>query len=207
MDKDGNVIDGFYAKPSALKDSVTAPPAKWTMNQGHNGLAEFQVGDNYFFIMAATNTAGAPTSTFRLFKFADSSKAFSGLDCLWTFPQAGMGGASNAYRTAMPCVEVSGNKASIYVYTGENGYGKYEMEVIVSGISKINKSTVTISLKGNQICFSEEVAVAEVYSIAGQKISSLKNISTLNAPVAQGIYIVSLVDQTGAKKIQKVAIN
>jgi hypothetical protein len=207
MDKDGNVIDGFYAKPSALKDSVTAPPAKWTMNQGHNGLAEFQVGDNYFFIMAATNTAGAPTSTFRLFKFADSSKAFSGLDCLWTFPQAGMGGASNAYRTAMPCVEVSGNKASIYVYTGENGYGKYEMEVIVSGISKINKSAVTISLKGNQICFSEEVAVAEVYSIAGQKISSLKNISTLNAPVAQGIYIVSLVDQTGAKKIQKVAIN
>ncbi|MFA5046069.1 MAG: hypothetical protein WC542_09080, partial [Paludibacter sp.] len=84
MDKDGNVIDGFYAKPSALKDSVTAPVATpktiWTMNQGHNGVTEFQVGDKYFLLMAATNTAGTPASTFRLFKFADASKAFSGLD-------------------------------------------------------------------------------------------------------------------------------
>jgi hypothetical protein len=58
--------------------------------------------------MAATNTAGTPPSSFRLFKFADANKAFTGLDCLWTFPMKGMGGSSNAYRTAMPAVEVNG---------------------------------------------------------------------------------------------------
>jgi len=203
MDQDGNVIDGFYNKPSALKDSVTAPPAKWTMTQGHNGLAEFQVGDNYFFIMAATNTAGTPASTFRLFKFADASKAFSGLDCLWTFPQAGMGGASNSYRTAMPCVEVSGNTASIYVYTGENGYGKYEMKVITSGVSEIGTSTVAISLSGNQIRISEEVAFAEIISITGQRIVAAKNISTLDAPTTKGVYLVSVIDKNGAQKNSK----
>ena len=207
MDGNGNVIDGFYNNPNALKDLVTVPGTTLTMNQGHNGVTEFQVGDNYFLLMAATNTAGAPASTFRLFKFADSSKAFSGLTCLWTFPQAGMGGASNTYRTAMPSVEVSGNVASIYVYTGDNGYGKYEMTVAQTGVSELQMSNVSISMNGNQIRFSEEVALAEVYTVTGQKISSAKNISTLNAPAANGVYIVTLVDKTGAKKIQKVAVN
>ena len=211
MDKDGNVIDGFYAKPSALKDSVTAPAATpktiWTMNQGHNGVTEFQVGDKYFLLMAATNTAGTPASTFRLFKFADASKAFSGLDCLWTFPQAGMGGASNAYRTAMPTVEVSGNVAKIYVYTGENGYGMYKMTVGTSGISKLQMSNVTASLVGNEIRLSEEVASVQVYSITGQKVGSAVHVSTITAPAANGVYIVTAIDKSGAKMIQKLAVN
>jgi len=118
-----------------------------------------------------------------------------------------MGGASNTYRTAMPSVEVSGNVASIYVYTGDNGYGKYEMTVAQTGVSELQMSNVSISMNGNQIRFSEEVAFAEVYTVTGQKISSAKNISTLNAPAANGVYIVTLVDKTGAKKIQKVAVN
>jgi len=60
MDGNGNVIDGFYNNPNALKDLVTVPGTTLTMNQGHNGVTEFQVGDNYFLLMAATNTAGAP---------------------------------------------------------------------------------------------------------------------------------------------------
>jgi len=206
MDKDGNVIDGFYNNPNALKDSVSVSGTKWTMNQGHNGVEEFQVGDNYFLIMAASNTAGVPASTFRLFKFADASKAFSGLQCLWTFPQAGMGAASNAYRTAVPTVEVSGNVAKIYVYTGENGYGMYQMTVAQTAVPELKMSNVTISMSENQIRLSEEVATAEVYNVTGQKISSDKNISTLTAPTSNGIYIVTIVDKTGAKKIQKIAV-
>ena len=211
MDKTGNVIDGFYNKPSALKDSVTAPAATpktiWTMNQGHNGVVEFEVGGKYFLLMAASNTVGVPTSTFRLFKFADASKAFSGLDCLWTFPQAGMGAQSNTYRTGMPCVEVSGTKAKIYVYTGENGYGMYELNTVATGLGKTDLSGVTISLNNGQIVVSEEVALVEVYNVNGQKMASTKNVSTIAAPTSKGVYIVTVVDRYGAKKIQKVAVN
>jgi hypothetical protein len=207
MDKDGNIIDGFYAKPSALKDSVTAPPAKWSMNQGHNGVKEFQIGDNYFLIMAASNTAGVPPSTFRIFKFADASKAFSGLQCLWTFPQAGMGAASNTYRTAVPTVEVSGNTANIYLYTGENGYGMYQMTVGSTGISDTKVSKVTLSLVENQIKLSEQVSSVQVYSVTGQKVAAVLNVSTLPAPTVKGIYVVTAIDKTGAKLIQKIAVN
>ncbi len=211
MDKDGNVIDGFYNNPNALKDDVTPPltdpKTVWTMNQGHNGVTEFQVGDNYFLLMAATNTAGVPASTFRLFKFADASKAFSGLTCLWTFPQAGMGGASNAVRTGMPAVLVTGNKANLYLYTSENGYGMYQVTVGPTGIKELQQSYVTVSFSGNQIRFSEEVASVDIYSVTGQKVASAKNIATLDAPTSNGVYIVALVDKSGSKKIQKVAIN
>lgn len=211
VDKDGNVIDGFKSKLSALKDSVTAPAATpktiWTMNQGHNGVVEFEVAGKYFLLMAATNTAGVPASTFRLFKFADAGKAFTGLDCLWTFPQAGMGAASNAYRTAMPAVEVSGNTAKIYVYTGENGYGMYEFNTVSTGLKDNEMSEVMISLSGNQIRISEEVAFAEIISITGQRIVAAKNISTLDAPTTKGVYLVSVIDKNGAKKIQKVVMN
>ncbi|MGB4414137.1 MAG: hypothetical protein WBI53_04535 [Paludibacter sp.] len=211
VDKDGNVIDGFKSNLSALKDSVTAPAATpktiWTMNQGHNGVVEFEVTGEYFLLMAATNTVGVPPSTFRLFKFADAGKAFTGLDCLWTFPQAGMGASSNAYRTAMPCVEVSGNIAKIYVYTGENGYGMYEFNTLYTGLKDNEISEVMISLSGNQIRISEEVAFAEIISITGQRIVAAKNISTLDAPTTKGVYLVSVIDKNGAQKIQKVVMN
>lgn len=212
-DKDGNTVDGFKAKlPNSIKDSVTAPAATpktiWSMNQGHNGVAEFQVGDKYFIVMAASNTAGTPASTFRLFQFADANKAFSGLTCLWTFPQAGMGGASNAYRTGMPCVEVNGTKANIYVYTGENGYGMYELDTAApSGVISPNSSKVQITVFDSFIRLSEEVASVEVFNTTGQKLSSAKNVNVLEAPATKGVYMVTITDRNGEHKVQKVAIN
>lgn len=95
------------------------------LNQGHNGLLEFQVGDEYFLVMAATNTAGVPKSAFALYKFADAAKSFAEMEPLWFFPNAGMGDGVNGYRTAVPSVEVKDNVATIYLYTGEVGYGVY----------------------------------------------------------------------------------
>jgi len=213
-DKDGNVVDGFKATlPNSIKDSVTAPLTDpktiWTMNQGHNGLCEFEVNGKYFIVMAASNTAATPPSTFRLFQFKDANKAFSGLTCLWTFPQAGMGAASNGYRTAMPCVEVSGTKANIYVYTGENGYGMYEFDTAAPalGVLPLNESNVIITVENNKIQLSEEVSSLELFNVSGQKITSAKNISFVAAPSTKGIYIVNITDQEGNRKIQKVAVN
>jgi len=212
-DKDGNTVDGFKATlPTSIKDSVTAhvatPKTIWTMNQGHNGLAEFEVNGKYFLVMAASNTAGVPASTFRLFQFANANKAFSGLTCLWTFPQAGMGAASNAYRTAMPCVEVSGTKANIYVYTGENGYGMYELETAApAGFFTPNTSKVEINVVNSRIQLSESVAKLEVFNTTGQKFASAKNVAALGAKLGKGIYLVAITDNNGDSKVQKVVVN
>lgn len=210
LDKEGNVIDGFYNKPSALKDSVTAPVADpktiWTMNQGHNGIVEFEMSGKYFLLMAASNTAGTPASTFRLFQFANAAKEFSGLTCLWTFPQAGMGTASNSYRTAVPSVEVNGTTANIYVYTGENGYGMYELKYGVTGLKQTETSSVAISVEDGRIVLTDVVASVDLISLTGQKIKHESNVSFVNAPATKGVYMVQITDNNGLQKTEKVVV-
>lgn len=124
-DMDGMLADDFINSPSGV-NVVNNEGDTCKMNVGHNGICEFQVGDDYFMVMAATNTVGTPASAFALYKFANSSKSFSGIEPLWYFPANGMGSATNGFRTAVPSVEVNGNKATIYLYAGDNGYGVYE---------------------------------------------------------------------------------
>ena len=91
IDGDGNVVDGFSKNVAALKDEITIPGTTLTMVTAQNGVAELEVGGKYFMVMASSNTDKVPPSAFRLFQFADGNKAFSGLTCLWTFPQEGVG--------------------------------------------------------------------------------------------------------------------
>ena len=207
IDKDGNYIDDFSKKPSALKDSVTVDGKIINLNQAPNGIKDFDLGGEYFTVMGATNTDGNPGSAFRIYKFADGAKAYSGLDVMWTFPQIGLGAASNSHRTAMPQVEVNGNTAYIYFYYGENGYGMYEMKYVPTGLSRTQVSDVTITLNNNKILISESVKSAEVYSISGMRLAFANNVSEIAAPTQKGIYLVSIVDNSGAKKVQKVAVH
>ena len=217
VDKDGNVIDGFYKiyNPDGttldatayglLTDNITDPANTWVMNQGHNGVKEFQIGSDYFLIMAASNTAVKPFSSFRMFKFKDASKLFKEMTLMWTFPQAGMGAVSNAYRTGMPEVEVIGNTANIYLYTQENGYGAYSM-TIATGVNNINASNVDIILRGRQIVISEQVKTAEIYSVSGVRLATAYNTSEIAAPTQKGIYVIRVTDNSGAQKVQKIAV-
>ena len=156
--------------------------------------------------MASSNTDGTPASTFRLFQFADASKAFTGLTTLWTFPQAGMGNASNSYRTAMPAVEVVGDIAKIYVYYGENGYGMYEFNTATpTSTAKFEESNISLNVFGKTIRFSQEIAQVEILNTAGQRMLSAINVSELELNQG-GVYIVNITDKTGARKMQKVVI-
>ncbi|NCB83461.1 MAG: T9SS type A sorting domain-containing protein [Bacteroidia bacterium] len=216
-DQDGNVIDGFFKiyNPDGttldatayglLTDNITDPANTWVMNQGHNGVKEFQIGSDYFLIMAASNTAAKPFSSFRMFKFKDALKLFEEMTLMWTFPQAGMGAVSNTVRTGMPEVEVTGNSANIYLYTHENGYGAYTM-TIATGVNNINASNVDIILRGRQIVISEQVKTAEIYSVNGQLLATANNINEMAAPGQKGIYIVRVTDNSGAQKVQKIAV-
>lgn len=127
FDMDGTLVQDFATVPTGVE--VAMGEEKCTMNTGHNGLCEFQIGEEYFLVMAATNTVGAPTSAFAIFKYADENREFSEMTPMWFFPYAGIGAATNGCRTAVPSVEVQGNVAKIYIYANNNGYGVYELAV------------------------------------------------------------------------------
>jgi len=206
VDRDGNVVDGFSKNVAALKDEITIPGTTLTMVTAQNGVAEFEVGGKYFMVMASSNTDKVPPSAFRLFQFADGNKAFSGLTCLWTFPQEGMGDVSNTYRVAMPCVEVSGNKAKIHVYVGENGYGMYEMTVANTPVDQVfDNSAVTVSVSGKTINLSEMVSTINVYNYAGQLIARDSKVSSIDID-ASGLYIVKATTVNGITAVHKVVI-
>ena len=127
FDMEGTLVQDFATVPTGTEITMGEEVCK--MNYGHNGLCEFQIGEEYFLVLAATNTVGSPTSAFAIYKYADENRNFSEMTPMWFFPEAGMGVATNGCRTAVPSVEVEGNVAKIYVYTNNNGYGVYELEI------------------------------------------------------------------------------
>ena len=128
FDEGGMLVEDFIKCPhgTALWNN---PGDTTTLATGLNGIQEFQVGDEYFFVMIATHTPSTPPSAFGLYKFKDEARSFDGIEPLWYFPANGLGSASNGCRTAVPSVAVEGNKATIYLYANDNGYGVYEFTV------------------------------------------------------------------------------
>jgi len=200
-DMDGNVVDGFF----------NTEEETWAVgnNAGHNGLVEFEMGGEYFFLMASMNTAGSPASTFTLFKFKDVNKEFKDIKKLWVFPAAGMGGSSNAYRSAIPAVEVNEETltANIYVYTGENGYGAYKFRNGEgSGIEMIDKTNAfNVFAVGKDIILSEKAARVKVFNLAGQLVKDVSGVSLVSI-ANTGIYVVAVQSLTGETVAKKVII-
>lgn len=203
IDMDGNIVDGFFNDKS--EDWTEAADKK----QGHNGIIEFSIGNQHFFLMASGNTAAVPPSTFRLFKWANANKAFSEIQSLWTLPAAGMGASSNSYRTAVPSVEVDevAKKATIYLYTGENGYGVYEFAITTpDGLNEVyNNNAVKVHVDGKTVLFDKEVAKVSTYSITGQMISKKDKVSSINVPQS-GIYVIKATTYEGETAAHKVIV-
>ena len=130
-DMDGSLVQDFIDVPTGVK--VPMANDTCTLKTGHNGLCEFQIGSEYYLVMAATNVEGKPASAFAIYKYADEDREFTEMTPLWFFPHEGMGTATVGSRVAVPSVEVIDDKAYIYVYTLNNGYGVYEMTGVLGG--------------------------------------------------------------------------
>ncbi len=195
-DMDGNLVDSI-------------PMAARPVSVGNNGVDEFTIGTHNFVVYSHANTAPSPLVAPSSWAVSELGAGMSlvNMSRLYIFPKGGMGATSNAVRTAVPYIDVIGNVAYIYVYGQANGLAAYKLTLKPTGINDLNSSSVTISVIENQIRMSEEVKSVEIYSVTGQKLSSLVNVSTLNAPTSKGVYMVKIVDKSGAKKIQKVAVN
>ena len=150
-DGKGTRIDCFYdAEGNAL-------PILSTMNQGHNGIADFELTNaegetEYFMCCAATNTIKAPNSSFAIIKYADESLSFQTAELIYQFPSNGFGGTSNPSRTAPVSVEVIDNVAHLYCYVGENGFGHYTFSCDGQGIKcdfvEANALTIHVETPG-----------------------------------------------------------
>jgi hypothetical protein len=130
FDETGALIDDF-ANLAAEKREITNNEGESSLSlaTGLNGLCEFQVGEEYFLVMVAGHTTSSAPSSFALYKFADDYRMFEEMEPLWYFPHNGLGSLTNGCRTAVPSVEVSGNKATIYIYGNNNGYASYTLTI------------------------------------------------------------------------------
>jgi hypothetical protein len=202
INMDGAIVDGFFNVPAEVE--------VWDATHfiSTNGLAEFDLGGEYFFIMAYANTDETPASSFRLFKFKDANKEFADIESLWTLPEVGMGAVSNAYRTVMPVVEVNEatKTATIYLYAGENGYGVYELKLgDGSGINTIANEVVAVSVSGKTIQLSEPVASIKAFNLIGQLVASDQGVSSITV-ANSGVYVVTLQTTTGVTVTKKVLV-
>ena len=165
---DGTFADDLKACPTTVV-VANNPGDTCKVGSGHNGICEFQIGNEYFVIMAATNNVENPAGSFAIFKYADASKAFSGLEPMWFLPAGGMGTMTNAYRTAIPTVEVKDNVATIYLYTGENGYGVYQMTGVSSGLNNTKDEVKALKVVENGQVYIIRNGVR--YTVLGAQVS------------------------------------
>ncbi len=207
INANGSIADDFSVYPSALKDSVSVPGSMLNMNSGNNGVIEFNVGNEVFLLTSATNTTGIPASAFRLFRFTGQERDFTKLECLWTFPEAGMGATANSYRCATPVVEVNDDVAKIYIYVGENGYGMYELTVNTYVTDNLPHSADVFKFRMEQDALKCNLLVdkLEVFSLNGQKLVSKENTDNVRLSDFKGLYLVSAV-RNNIKQISKVMI-
>jgi hypothetical protein len=126
---------------------------------------------------------------------------------LWTFPKAGTGIASNGARAVVSSVDVSAEKAIIYIYSTDNGYGVYELKKgVQSAVEEVNNNAaVTVGVNGKTLNFGKEIAGVKVYNIAGQLVAQARNISSLDVSVS-GVLVVKATTIMGETAIQKIVV-
>lgn len=209
---DGNMsYPTIYDMDGNLVDSI---PKKYRDNRGmaNNGVDEFTISDgsvNRNFVLYSyqeSSTSASMSSSWSLAELG-AGQSLMNMTRLYNFPKAGLGTLSNPNRTAVPYIEVVGKSAYIYVYNISNGLAAYKLTLKPTALDKNEMSSVSISLKANQIKVSEEVTSIEVVNITGQKLNSAHNVSVIDAPKTSGVYIVNIVDKNGAKKFQKISVN
>ena len=195
QDEEGNLfyVDGFntlpmlfYGNPEEgaklVDDFINVPTGVkvWnngndtiSMNPNFNGLVEFQVGEEYFLLMVATNNEHADVkSSYALYKFADADRMFSGMEPLWYFPHNGLGTITVGCRTAVPSVDVvSDTEATLYLYTTNNGYAAYTLTIdpTISAVEDVE----TVKVEAKKIIENGNIVVIKngvKYNMLGAQV-------------------------------------
>lgn len=194
----------LYDMSGTIIDTIAS--SKYPASPGNNGVDEFVLGGKNFVVYSNANTAVIPNSSWAVAELG-VGQSLATMTKLFVFPAGGMGATSNPVRTAVPYIDVVGNDAFIYVYGFANGLAAYKFSIVPAGVNNPNTSKVAINVVNNQIQLSETVATITVFNTTGQKLASAKNVTALSTKFGKGIYLVSVTDLNGDRKVQKVAVN
>lgn len=167
FDMDGELVGDLQMNENGNK--VVMDGDTLTLETAHNGLQEFQLGGEYFLLMAAKGTGTPYSSSFVLYKFADAGKEMDFMEPVWWFPHDGLGGGSNEVRTAMPCVEVVDNVANIYLYSQESGFAHYTLTCEGGTALENVEENVQVSkmVRNNQLLIQKN---GQIYNALGQQM-------------------------------------
>jgi hypothetical protein len=213
-------IDGFYdildatlPIPNSM-DDITEPGKEFSMLSSHNGFAQFTVGSEHFFVIpinshvVPTGYPNTPYQAFRLYKYKDDAKKAREAEILWTFPNVGLSpntnNQNNFFITPIEAT-VSGTKATIYIYSGENGLAAYEFDTNASVGFHNPKAALLVYGSDKSVHFGENVASVQIYSIAGQLVAKKANTDNVNI-AAPGVYVVKATTLNGETLVSKVIV-
>lgn len=145
----GKLLDSFVTikeGETVVSDLMYPEGSDKARKTSNNGVTEFELGGEYFMLMAGGASDDNVPSTMVLFKCKDVNRAFAEMEYLWEFPKAGMGAMSNQQRVATTFADVNeeAGEAHIYAFIAENGYGAYTLKVTKgSGVENV-------TIDGNQ---------------------------------------------------------
>jgi len=219
-------VDGFYdfgdsslPIPDAIAiDNTTIPGVSMGMQENINGFAQFMLGDDMFFAMPVRNhmpstdplVAATPFQSFRLFKYKDEDAIMREAETLWTFPAAGLGPNPHSeypyYVNTVAASVDDDQKATIYVYSGNNGIAAYEFDASgSSGIKYPNAANIAVYSDNKTIQFSETVASAQIFGITGQLTAKASNTASVSVALP-GVYLVKATASNGETVVSKVIV-
>jgi hypothetical protein len=201
-----------------IKDENTIPGTALGSESDCNGFAHFQIGEDYFFVRPVKNYIDQSASeiadpllkatkpnSFRVYKYKDESILFREAEGLYTFPAAGLGTNPSSNGVYSVAASVEGTKATIYIYSPDNGIAAYELET--QGAAGIKNPNVGIAVYSGKktVQFNETVASAQIFSPTGQLVANAKNTTSVSIAIP-GIYIVKATALNGATVTSKVVV-
>jgi len=207
-DKNSFYVDGSYIGPVLFDMSGNIIERFYSASSSVNGLIEFRLGGEDFFLVANEAHSTSTPYSFKLFKLG-KDKSLADMKALWVFPEAGTGSSMATYWAAVASVEVNdaAGEATIYIYAGENGYGAYTFtgKPVAVGLTQPDNELVSIFTEGRTIKLNKEVAQITVFSITGQQVAGAENTTSVKVP-SNGIYIVKMLGNDGQTNIRKVIV-
>ena len=100
------------------------------------------------------------------------------------------------------------DRTNIYIYVPGNGMAAYSLSRhidIFTGAEGLNSDNININLDAQKITFGCDVDNARIYTSSGIMINYIDNASSIEKPVAKGVYILQLTIN-GTTSTRKIVI-
>ena len=174
----------------SFKDNTALAPTGYEAN----GCAFFTLNGKKYVVYSygddETSTSNAPF-TFNVVS-TDDNMSFSSMSLLWTLPKAGLGNVySGTMQAPVDYLTVDDNTVRVYLYAPGCGLSAYEIKDNgSSAIEDVAQGSLNIAVAGKHVVLGSVAESVKLYDIVGTRIVQAKNVSSIEANVSAGVYVV-----------------